>query len=166
MYVSRALHNGWSTQYKKNRVMEHERRNGIRYDYFIRSRPDYIVWNPEPMQPKLTQMLAVRPKPDMLFTIPRAKLHEWLTGINETECLNVVRRPEHCCLEYTHGMLKPTNHRTWRQQGALARGWEHMEYASVERPHIPRSLLHCNRCYFGCTATIHGLLRIVRRCGI
>ena len=144
MYVSRALHNGWSTQYKKSRVMEHERRNGIRYDYFIRSRPDYIVWNPEPMQPKLTQMLAVRPKPDMLFTIPQAKLHEWLTGINEKECLNVVRRPEHCCLEYTHGMLKPTNHRTWRQQGALARGWEHMEYASVERPRIPPSLLHCN----------------------
>ena len=75
MYVSRALHNGWSTQYKKSRVMEHERRNGIRYDYFIRSRPDYIVWNPEPMQPKLTQMLAVQPKPDMLFVIPRAKLH-------------------------------------------------------------------------------------------
>jgi len=125
-------------------VMEHERRNGVRYDYFIRSRPDYIVWNPEPMQPKLTQMLAVRPKPDMLFTIPRVKLHEWLTGINETECLNVVRRPEHCCLEYMHGMLKPTNHRTWRQQGAVARGWEHMEYASVERPRIPPSLLHCN----------------------
>jgi len=126
-------------------VLEHERRNGVRYDYFIRSRPDYIVWNPEPMQPKLTQMLAVRPKPDMLFTIPRVKLHEWLTGINETECLNVVRRPEHCCLEYMHGMLKPTNHRTWRQQGAVARGWEHMEYASVDpRPHIPRSLLHCN----------------------
>lgn len=100
-------------------VMEHERRNGVRYDYFIRSRPDYIVWNPEPMQPKLTQMLAVRPKPDMLFTIPRAKLHEWLTGINEKECLNVVRRPEHCCLEYTHGMLKPTNHRMWRQQVPL-----------------------------------------------
>ena len=84
-----------------------------------------------------TRMLASRPKPDMLFAIPRVLVVHWHLGMPDS-CSGS------CCIEYTHAMLAENYYAVWSQPGALARGWEHTAFPTMLTSPIPHELLHCN----------------------
>jgi hypothetical protein len=54
-----------------NHALEHEIVQHRRYNWIIRTRPDYLIYNPLPLPfDENSQILVSSPKPDILFAVP------------------------------------------------------------------------------------------------
>ena len=135
-------------------ALAYEKRQQKQYKWLIRTRPDYLIYNPQPLPP-LTRRVnkwrpwraskaeakalggsqAKHPKPDMIFAIPRTKLGEWFSGMPK-QCIDA------CCLEYTHKMFTSHAYNNWMQDGAIARGPGSLTYRTAHVKMV--SGLTCN----------------------
>ena len=98
-----------------NHALEHEIVQHRRYNWIIRTRPDYLIYNPLPLPfDENSQILVSYPKPDILFAVPRRLTGVWFSGMSH-DCV------DDCCLEYTHEMFKSNATKVWEQDGAIVR---------------------------------------------
>ena len=96
-------------------VMQTAQKINKRYDWFVRSRPDYLIYDPKPLPSITDKILAGYPKPDMLFAIPRKLISMWFHGMS-SECISA------CCIEYSHRIFTAKAYSIWNQDGSIVRG--------------------------------------------
>ena len=105
LQISKCFHHATRAAQKKKKS----------YEWFIRSRPDYLIYDPKPLPFYTRRILMGYPKPDMLFAIPKTRLGVWFGGMPSI-CIAA------CCMEYVHRMFTTETHVVWQQDGAVVRG--------------------------------------------
>lgn len=128
-----------SVQFKQiSACFRHAMRSGTNYRWLIRSRPDYLIHDPQPLPAETNRIIVGYPKPDMLFAVPTRRISAWFDGMTNT-C-----HPG-CCIEYIHKIFTSKSRTIWRQHGAIARGVHRLTYRMDWTPDADTiSGLECN----------------------
>lgn len=118
-----------------NHAIKAAEKSNKRYKWFIRSRPDYIIYHPKILPFETNNIIAGYPKPDMLFAIPKKKLGFWFNGMS-SQCISA------CCIEYVHKIFTRKKYKEWNQDGAIVRGINRIAF-QTKNTRIVRGLI-CN----------------------